>query len=154
MKSSKNKLILILIFSIISIIVVILTVVFFTLNNDNKEVETNLTINCDKISSSELQCKLEGNSSYEVSAVSATIEYTNGKDKLTVDPDSSWEGNGEDGQIEFYTDTNKKGKFPIATVTIDISEDDNYDINIINVSYFNSDFKANKVDKIVKDINV
>lgn len=154
MKSSKNKLILILIFSIISIIVVILTVVFLTLNNDNKEVETNLTINCDKISSSELQCKLEGNSSYEVSAVSATIEYTNGKDKLTVEPDSSWEGNGEDGQIEFYTDANKKGNFPIATVTVDISEDDNYDINIINVSYFNSDFKANKVDKIVKDINV
>lgn len=154
MKNNENKIILILIFSIISIIVVIFTVVFLTLNNDNKEVETNLTINCDKISSSELQCKLEGNSSYEVSAVSATIEYTNGKDKLTVEPDSSWEGNGEDGQIEFYTDTNKKGNFPIATVTVDISEDDNYDINIINVSYFNSDFKANKVDKIVKDINV
>ena len=33
-------------------------------------------------------------------------------------PDSSWQGDGEEGNIELYTDNNKSGNFNIGTITV------------------------------------
>ena len=104
-----------------------------------------------------LNCTLEGNSyDYEVSAISATIKKSDDYDIVKVTPDSSWEGDGENGDIDLYTDINKTKNFKIAKFTIVLKDTSKTDIeiNIVDNSFFDQEFVENKIDNVTKKIKV
>ena len=61
-------------------------------------------------------CKITGTSDVEVYSISAKVNSTTANATFTAD--SSWQGNGDDGNIQLYTDNGKKGEFNIGVLTI------------------------------------
>lgn len=81
----------------------------------------NVSLSCDKTKlnvGESTTCSIKGNITEEVSAVSAKIELGENLTLVSVTTDSSWQGDGEDGNIELYTDNNKTGEFNIGTFIV------------------------------------
>ena len=88
-------------------------------------------------------CTIKGNINEEVSAVSIKLGVGDNLTLSNVKTDSSWQGDGEGGNIELYTDSNKKGEFPIATFTVksdSLKEGANTNITLSNVNLSDKDF--------------
>lgn len=80
---------------------------------------------CDKTSvvpGAVITCTLRGTASDgEVSAISAKIKTSGNLTLDTVAVDSAWQGNGDGGSIDLYTDSNKSNTFGIATFIVKVS---------------------------------
>lgn len=63
-------------------------------------------------------CTITGTSSSEVSAIEMELEVGANLKLTSINTDSSWQGDGEDGIIILYTDKNKTGTFDIGTFTV------------------------------------
>jgi len=88
-------------------------------------------------------CTIKGNINEEVSAVSIKLGVGDSLTLSNVKTDASWQGDGEGGNIELYTDSNKKGEFPIATFTVkadSLKEGANTNITLSNVNLSDKDF--------------
>lgn len=86
-----------------------------------KALTGDVTVNCEKNKLSKEEtttCTVKGNITEEVSTVSAKVDLGENLTFVSFTPDSSWEGDGEEGNIELYTDTNKSGNFNIGVITI------------------------------------
>lgn len=68
-----------------------------------------------------LQCTITGESVEEVTNASMKISVSENLTLTEVVTDSSWDGDGDDGNIDLFTDENKKGDFNIATFTVKAS---------------------------------
>lgn len=89
-----------------------------------KALTGSVNLSCDKTTlkpSEVTTCKITGNINEEVSAVSMKVKLGDNLTISNIKTDSSWQGDGEDGNIELYTDTNKKGNFNIATFKVTAS---------------------------------
>jgi len=71
----------------------------------------------------EITCVLTGNvSEYEVSAISSKITVSNGLTLGEIAVDPIWEGDGDGGNIQLYTDENKSSTFAIASFKVTVSK--------------------------------
>jgi len=163
----KNKIIIIVLILVFMILCIIFGWLWSSNNSKNKMQNINnktnitneqITLTCNRTSiklNSELICALEGNiKEYEVSAISATIAPSNNYKLISITPNSIWEGDGENGDIDLYTDENKSGNFKIANIAITLTNKniDNLEIKIENISYFDQEFSEHKIDNITKKI--
>jgi len=95
--------------------------VMFLLPLNVKAANGTVELNCEKntISSSEsTKCSIIGNFDYQISAFHGVIAVG---DKLVLSDikvDSSWEGDGDKGIIDLYTDKNKTGKVNFVTFVL------------------------------------
>lgn len=82
----------------------------------------NVSLSCDKAklnAGESTTCTIKGSiEDGSVSSVNARVELGENLSLVSVDTDSSWQGDGEDGNIELYTDDNKNGEFNIGTVVV------------------------------------
>lgn len=146
----KKKLIKYII-AIFIFVVIVTTITILVLSKDKKEA---LSISCDT-KDKELICTLKGNSSYEISALSALITVSGGT-LTSVNPDPVWEGDGENGKIDFYTDINKINKFNVATFNISLEENNTnkVKIDISNIEYFDKEYMEHSIEGITEEIRV
>ncbi len=146
MLKNKNKFLFSLL--ILSLVIILITVVSLKINNKDKEV----ILKCNRVKK-EIKCKISGKEKqYQVSNISMYITLPKDIKLKEVKVDSSWEGSGEDGRLELYTDTNKKDKFPIATFTIE-ADKKNIPIKIEKIIYYDENFKGHKINNVTKTIH-
>ena len=88
-------------------------------------------------------CKITGTSDVEVYSISAKVNSTTANATFTAD--SSWQGNGDDGNIQLYTDNGKKGTFNIGTLKVSSKDTDVLititDVNLYDIKYGDTDGK-------------
>ena len=152
-----NKKVIVITFIIIFIILTISSYLYYASKNG---LSDGIYLSCDEeniILKNELNCSIFGVSkSYEVSALSGDIKLSNNLELLKIDIDSIWEGDGDDGKIILYTDSNKKGKFNIGKIKASIKEnvDDYVSLSIENVEFFDEDFNAKQIDNDSIEIKI
>ena len=89
-----------------------------------KALTGSVSITCDKESygmNDTATCSVKGTSNEEVYSISSLFSnssYAN----IEFTPDSSWQGNGDEGNIQLYTDTGKKGTFNIGTLKVKLKD--------------------------------
>lgn len=103
-----------------------------------KALTGSVSISCDKEAyqmSDTATCKVTGTSDVDIYSVSAKLnnDFTSSVATVEFIADSSWQGNGEEGNIQLYTDVGKKGTFNIGTLSIKI-KDTSSDIASLDVA--------------------
>ena len=108
-----------------------------------------VVINCDKTSvkyNEEINCLLTGNNfSDEISSFHGEISLGSNLTLLSVTKDESWEGSGEKGIIDLYTDKNKSGKMDFVSFKVKVNEDSNVDSTISVSNVVVGDTKFNEI---------
>lgn len=146
---NRKKLIILIVSGVIFSLIVFISTIL-SLSNNNKE---SIFMDCKKKGDKAI-CTLKGNvSDYEVSAVSALIEVNNNSKLLKVNVDSSWEGDGEDGVLEVYTDTNKVDIFNIATFEVSLENNMENIISIVDIEFYDENYAAHKIESIFEEFN-
>ncbi len=155
---AKKDKIIILILSIILIISCIAVGYITSIPDEGEEKYLILSCNNKEIKkSSSITCTLKGNRpKYKVSAFSGTIEESKDFKIEKIIPDKSFEGNGEDGDIDLYTDTNKSGKFNILSFKVTLTNEnvDKIKITLKENSFFYEKFTEHKLKNTQKEIKV
>ena len=86
-----------------------------------KALSGSINISCNDsnvIVGNSTNCSITGNSDSEVSALAMTLSSGGSISISNIVTSSVWQGNGSDGDIQLYTDSNKTGNFSIAAFTI------------------------------------
>ena len=102
-------------------------------NNSSIEVGSNTT------------CTISGYSDSEISALSASLTSSGSISISNINTSSIWQGNGGDGNIQLYTDSNKSGGFSIATFTITGNSIGSGNINLNSVKFTDASFSENSI---------
>lgn len=123
-----------------------------------KAATGSVNISCDKTSlapNETTSCKITGTSATEVSAVSMKLS-ANISTISDIVADSSWQGDGSNGSIDLYTDTNKKNTFNIATFKIKAPATSGITdtINIKHISFADANFNETSISNTSLKINV
>lgn len=97
-----------------------------------KALTGSVSITCDKESygmNDTATCSVKGTSNEEVYSISASIVDTS---NATIEfiTDSAWQGNGDEGNIQLYTDTGKKGTFNIGTLKVKLKDTSTSDTSL------------------------
>lgn len=103
----------------------------------------NVIINCDKTILEEntiTNCRLTGNTDEEISGLSAILNVDGNITLTNIKTSSIWQGNGNEGMIDLYTDENKNGNFQIATFSIKAGSIGTGSINISNIKFSDANF--------------
>ncbi len=112
----------------ISYLIIFTLIVIMPINI--KALTGSINITCDKESynlNETATCKITGTSDEEVRSVSAKInsEYLN----VSFTADSIWQGNGDNGNIQLYSDSAKKGTFNIGTLKLTVKDSDSTEVS-------------------------
>lgn len=158
---NKNKILIMFLVSMLIICCIFLGVMISFDNKIEEQVNFNellLTCESDTIKiNEEVMCTLKGNvTKYEVSAVSSTIEKNSSFELIKVSPHLSWEGDGEMGDVDLYTDVNKSDEFDILTFNIKLISDtrEEININIVDNSFFDEYYEEHKLENVTKTLIV
>ena len=118
--------------------------------------DVSLTCDKNKVSpNSTINCSIKGNINEEVSSVHAEIELGSNLTLENSQSSSIWEGDGDGGIYDLYTDENKTGSFDIGTFTIkvgNVTEGANTYISLKNLTLSDASFKEQNFS--VSSINV
>lgn len=146
LKNKKKLLFILLIFSLSVILITILTLRIT--NKDNQVI-----LDCNNKSKEEIECKLKGKGKgYDVSNVSMRINVSDNAKLEKVVIDSIWQGSGDDGIVELYTDKDKKGLFNIGTFTVKRKDNKKVKISLNNIIYFDENFEKRPVNELNKEM--
>ena len=136
---------------------ILLIIVFFILPND-VNASSKLIIQCpDKgIINSSITCNLTGTSDKPISSLSAKISTKEDIEFISFTTNSIWEGNGDNGTIELYTDKNKTSPFEIGTITLKLGRTSNKIGTIIvsDIIYYDNNFKPINISDVSKNITI
>ncbi len=117
-----------------------------------------INVSCDKTTLSPQEsttCHVTGNASEEVSTVSARVKVGDSLTLVSVKTDAIWQGDGDGGQIELYTDTNKSGTFAIASFTIKANSiDGDTSVMIDSVYFSDASFEQYAVSSATRNIRI
>lgn len=120
-----------------------------------------MKLQCDKTKVSPgatITCTLQGTASNgEVSAISSKIKTSTNLTLATVTTDSIWQGDGEGGNIDLYTDTNKTNTFNIATFTVTVSNSttgSNESITIDSTKFYDESYQEVAVTTVLQNITI
>lgn len=97
-----------------------------------KALTGSVSITCDKESygmNDTATCSVKGTSNEEVYSISASIVDTSNA-TIEFTTDSAWQGNGDEGNIQLYTDTGKKGTFNIGTLKVKLKDTSTSDTSL------------------------
>lgn len=157
----KNKILIIVLVGVLIVGCIFLGGIIAFNNDISKEVnDDNLILTCESNEirlNEEVKCILKGNViKYDVSALSSTIEENSMFELVNVIPHSSWEGDGEMGDVDLYTDINKSNEFDVLTFHIKLINDsiEVININIIDNSFFDENYEEHKLANVTKTLKV
>lgn len=119
-----------------------------------------ISLTCDKTKvspNSTINCTIKGNVNEEVSSVHAEIELGSDLTLEKVETASIWEGNGEGGTYDLYTDENKTGSFDIGSFRVkvgNVTEGANTSISLKNLTLSDASFKEQKFSISSENIRI
>lgn len=104
-------------------------------------------------------CTIKGTASGgNVSSLSAQINLSSNLELSSVSTSSSWQGNGEGGNIQLYTDNVKTGNFDIGNFTVKVKTgvtNTNESVSVGSIVYYDDDtFAGHNISKVTKNIRV
>lgn len=100
-------------------------------------------------------CKINGTvSGTSVAGFQANYSVSGGTLKSFTTA-SGWQGEGDGGRIDLYTDTNKTGTFSIGTITITANKVGNITLSITNIGAADENFvDIGNIPNVTRTINV
>lgn len=108
-----------------------------------KALSGSINISCNDsnvIVGNSTNCSITGNSDSEVSALAMTLSSGGSVSISNIVTSSVWQGDGSDGDIQLYTDSNKTGNFSIATFTVTGNSVGSGTITVSGVMFTGADF--------------
>ena len=108
-----------------------------------KALSGSISISCGSTSievGSSTSCTVTGYSDSEVSALAMNLSSGGTISISNIVTSSIWQGNGSDGNIQLYTDSNKSGNFSIASFTASGNNVGNGSITASGISFTGADF--------------
>lgn len=115
------------------------------------------SISCNSTSievGSSTSCTLYGYSNEGVSAVAASLTAGGSISISNISTSSNWEGNGSDGNIQLYTDSNKSGSFGIVSFTVTGNSVGSGTINVGGIRFSDASFNENGISGTSLSITV
>lgn len=106
------------------------------------------SISCNSTSievGSSTSCTLYGYSNEGVSAVAASLTVGGSISISNINTSSNWQGNGSDGNIQLYTDSNKSGSFGIVSFTVTGNSVGSGTINVGGIKFSDASFNENGI---------
>lgn len=126
---------------------------------NNVFASSNLYVECP--SSSEVgtivDCGLFISSDIEISAVRTKLSVSNNLEFIEFKTDSSWQGNGDNGDIALYTYPNQIGQIKLGIISIKINDNTNNQTGTMyfnDVYFYKADFSGLSGNSLSKTINV
>lgn len=115
------------------------------------------SISCNSTSievGSSTSCTLYGYSNEGVSAVAASLTAGGSISVSNINTSSNWQGNGSDGNIQLYTDSNKSGSFGIVSFTVTGNSVGSGTINVGGIRFSDASFNENGISGTSLSITV
>lgn len=115
------------------------------------------SISCNSTSievGSSTSCTLYGYSNEGVSAVAASLTVGGSISISNINTSSNWQGNGSDGNIQLYTDSNKSGSFGIVSFTVTGNSVGSGTINVGGIRFSDASFNENGISGTSLSITV
>ncbi len=103
---------------------------------------------------SSTSCTLYGYSNEGVSAVAASLTAGGSISVSNINTSSNWQGNGSDGNIQLYTDSNKSGSFGIVSFTVTGNSVGSGTINVGGIRFSDASFNENDISGTSLSITV
>lgn len=116
-----------------------------------------VTCDTDIVKGTSLKCSINGLAEGIVSAVSAKVRTGSNIKFNSFIPNSSWQGDGEEGKIDLYTASDMTGNFVIGTLNFDITsiyEGGNSTITIDSIFFYDENGKESSVTPITNTIRI
>lgn len=116
-----------------------------------------VTCDTDIVKGTSLKCSINGVSEGIVSAVSAKVRTGSNIKFNSFIPNSSWQGDGEEGKIDLYTASDMTGNFIIGTLNFDVTsiyEGGNSTITIDSIFFYDENGKESSVTPITNTIRI
>ncbi|MGM9876928.1 MAG: cadherin-like beta sandwich domain-containing protein [Bacilli bacterium] len=116
-----------------------------------------VTCDTDIVKGTSLKCSINGVSEGIVSAVSAKVRTGSNIKFSSFIPNSSWQGDGEEGKIDLYTASDMTGNFVIGTLNFDVTsiyEGGNSTITIDSIFFYDENGKESSVAPITNTIRI
>lgn len=107
-----------------------------------KALNGGINLNCSSTTlkvGTKANCTLSGFSDKGISSLSAKLSSNGGVIISNISVSSIWQGDSGEGNIDLYTDDNKKGNFSIVTFSIQANSEGN--VNVSGVTFYDEDFK-------------
>lgn len=115
------------------------------------------SISCNSTSfevGSSTSCTLYGYSNEGVSAVAASLTAGGSISISNINTSSNWQGNGSDGNIQLYTDSNMSGSFGIVSFTVTGNSVGSGTINVGGIRFSDASFNENGISGTSLNITV
>lgn len=114
---------------------------------------------CDSnvVKSTSVSCTLNGNSNSLVTAISAKVRTGSNISFSSFTSGPSWQGDGEEGNIDLYTASDINGDFVIGTINFDVTpihEGGNSTITIDSIFFYDENGSEISVNPITKSIRL
>lgn len=116
-----------------------------------------VTCDTDIVKGTSLKCSINGVAEGIVSAVSAKVRTGSNIKFNSFIPNSSWQGDGEEGKIDLYTASDMTGNFVIGTLNFDVTsiyEGGNSTITIDSIFFYDENGKESSVTPITNTIRI
>lgn len=116
-----------------------------------------LTCDTNIVKGTSLKCSINGVAEGIVSAVSAKVRTGSNIKFNSFIPNSSWQGDGEEGKIDLYTASDMTGNFVIGTLNFDVTsiyEGGNSTITIDSIFFYDENGKESSVTPITNTIRI
>jgi len=100
-------------------------------------------------------CTIKGKSDADVTGLSMKLSASSNLvlGQLSVDK-NVWQGDGTDGFITLYTDTNKTGDFVIGTFTVTSKSEGSNDIQLNEIIFSDKDFNEVKLTSVKETVKI
>ena len=126
---------------------------------NNVFASSNLYVECPSSSGvgTIVDCGLFISSDIEISAVRTKLSVSNNLEFIEFKTDSSWQGNGDNGDIALYTYPNQIGQIKLGIISIKINDNTNNQTGTMyfnDVYFYKADFSGLSGNSLSKTINV
>lgn len=120
--------------------------------------ETVLSLDCpsSSVGNSTINCGVLATSDIELSAVSTKLKLSSNLEFVRFTTDASWQGIGDNGNIDLYTYPNQKGEIKLGVATIKVLNDKGRTgtISLENTTVYKSDFSGVVLNNFSKNIKI
>ena len=102
---------------------------------------------------SEFTCQIKGKTDMLVTGISAKIQTDKSLELVSVITDKIWQGDGKDGDIKIFTDSEVTGDFNIGTIKFKTNGENN-NISIDSIIFYDNKVKSHKIESVSVNIFV
>ncbi|MCI6265288.1 MAG: cadherin-like beta sandwich domain-containing protein [Erysipelotrichaceae bacterium] len=132
---------------------------FFAIPFTSAFASTDISVKCPNgsVVGSTIDCEVFVTSDIEISAVSTKLSVSDNLEFVSFKTDSSWQGNGDNGDVSLYTYPNQIGEIKLGIATLKIKESNasrTGTIYVKEVTFYDADFSDISGGSVSKNIKI